>query len=582
MNALLPKTAPFSTDEIDSLNRLVGGASPLQRSWLSGFLAGVDSVHGAAPQAAAPPRAKEPLTILYGSETGNSEALALKARKAAQKLGFDARVLDMADASLDKLAKVKNLIVIAATWGEGDPPQRAADFTKALLADSAPRLEGVRFALLALGDTAYVNFCATGRIIDARLAALGATRIADRVELDLDFAKKAAAWTDATLATLAPAQDTTSLPSTTVVHVDFKAGTHVEDHDEPAFDAENPLAAEITEIVDLNGTGSTAETWHVELATDSQGWSYAPGDAIGVIPGNDPDLVAALLELTGLSGDTALQSKLLTERDVTTLTRPVVEAYAKLTGRSDVAALAAVDRFAPYAADRQIIDLLVEHRERLTAEQLVGLLRPLPPRLYSVASSLSAHPGETHLLVSAVRWQSHGRERKGVASTWLAGKKSGETVKLYVKPNRHFHLPTDSARPIIMIGAGSGIAPYRAFIEERAATGAKGRSWLVFGARNYTTDFLYQLEWQEHLASGALSRIDVAFSRDQPEKIYVQDRLAARADELKGWVGDGATIYVCGDEKAMARDVDKALATILGEQGLDDLRRANRYLRDVY
>lgn len=582
MNALLPKTAPFSTDEIDALNRLVGRASPLQRSWLSGFLAGVDSVHGAAPQAAASSRAKETLTILYGSETGNSEALALKARKAAQKLGFDARVLDMADASLDKLAKVKNLIVIAATWGEGDPPQRAADFTKALLADSAPRLEGMRFALLALGDTAYVNFCATGRIIDARLAALGATRIADRVELDLDFAKKAAAWTDATLATLAPAQDTTSLPSTTVVHVDFKAGTHVEDHDEPAFDAENPLAAEITEIVDLNGTGSTAETWHVELATDAQGWSYAPGDAIGVIPGNDPDLVAALLELTGLSGDTALQSKLLTERDVTTLTRPVVEAYAKLTGRSDVAALAAVDRFAPYAADRQIIDLLAEHRERLTAEQLVGLLRPLPPRLYSVASSLSAHPGETHLLVSAVRWQSHGRERKGVASTWLAGKKSGDTVKLYVKPNRHFHLPTDSARPIIMIGAGSGIAPYRAFIEERAATGAKGRSWLVFGARNYTTDFLYQLEWQEHLAPGALSRIDVAFSRDQPEKIYVQDRLAARADELKGWVGDGATIYVCGDEKAMARDVDKALATILGEQGLDDLRRANRYLRDVY
>ncbi len=582
MNALLPKTAPFSTDEIDALNRLVGRASPLQRSWLSGFLAGVDSVHGAAPQAAAPPRAKVTLTILYGSETGNSEALALKARKAAQKLGFDARVLDMADASLDKLAKVKNLIVIAATWGEGDPPQRAADFTKALLADTAPRLEGVRFALLALGDTAYVNFCATGRIIDARLAALGATRIADRVELDLDFAKKAAAWTDATLATLAPAQDTTSLPSTTVVHVDFKAGTHVEDHDEPTFDAENPLAAEITEIVDLNGTGSTAETWHVELATDAQGWSYAPGDAIGVIPGNDPDLVAALLELTGLSGDTALQSKLLTERDVTTLTRPVVEAYAKLTGRSDVAALAAVDRFAPYAADRQIIDLLAEHRERLTAEQLVGLLRPLPPRLYSVASGLSAHPGETHLLVSAVRWQSHDRARKGVASTWLAGKKSGDTVKLYVKPNRRFHLPTDSARPIIMIGAGSGIAPYRAFIEERAATGAKGRSWLVFGARNYTTDFLYQLEWQEHLASGALSRIDVAFSRDQPEKIYVQDRLAARADELKGWVGDGATIYVCGDEKAMARDVDKALATSLGEQGLDDLRRANRYLRDVY
>lgn len=586
MTALLPKTAPFSADEIDSLNSLVGRATPLQRSWLSGFLAGVDASQGptVAPPAPAP-RTREKLVILYGSETGNSESLALKARKAATKLGFDAKVLDMADATPASLASARNLIVIAATWGEGDPPQRAAEFYRSLMAGDAPRLDGLRFALLALGDTAYVNFCATGRAIDERLVALGATRVADRVELDLDFAKKATAWTESTLTALAPAEP--AAPTARVVHVDFKAGTHVEDADEPSFDAEKPLAAEITDIVNLNGTGSTSETWHVELATDAAGYAYEPGDAIGVIPQNDKRLVADLIQTAGLGGNDALAARLVSGFDVTTLTRPVVQAYAKLTGRADVAALSEPERFTAYAADRQIIDLIADHRETLTADQLTGLLRPLPPRLYSVASSLKAHAGETHVLVSAVRWRSHGRDRNGVTSTWLAGAKAGDAVPLYVKPNRHFRLPKETSRPIIMIGAGTGVAPFRGFIEERAEAGTNGKSWLFFGARNYTTDFLYQLEWQDHLASGALSRIDVAFSRDQPEKIYVQDRIAERGRELAGWIEDGAHIYVCGDEKAMARDVEAALIVVLGggDNGrarLEDLRRAGRYQRDVY
>jgi sulfite reductase (NADPH) flavoprotein alpha-component len=581
MTALLPKTAPFSSEEIDTLNGLVARATPLQRSWLSGFLAGIDAANSnaALQQPVAPPRAKEKLTILYGSETGNAEGLAFKARKVAQKLGFEARVLDMADASLGAIDAAKNLIVIASTWGEGDPPQRAAAFYKGLMAEGAPSLVDVRFAVLALGDTAYKNFCVTGRTIDERLAALGATRIADRVDLDLDFAKKAAVWIDATLTTLQPAAQPTSA---NIVHVDFKSGAPAGEADEPAFDSEKPLEAEITEIVNLNGTGSTSETWHVELATDAEGWRYTPGDAIGVLPQNGPELVTEILDTVGLTGDDGLARKLILERDVTTLTRPVIQAYAQVTGRSDVEALAAPERFAAYAEGRQIIDLIVEHREKLTHEQLVGMLRPLPSRLYSVASGRAAHPGETHLLVGAVRWQSHGRARNGVASTWLASKKRGDVAKLYVKPNRHFRLPKDGDRPIIMIGAGTGVAPFRAFVEERAAAGAKGKSWLFFGARNYTTDFLYQLEWQEHLASGALNRIDVAFSRDQPEKIYVQHRIAERADELCGWIGDGAHVYVCGDEKAMARDVDGALVDALGEAGLDELRKAGRYQRDVY
>lgn len=587
---VVPKGAPFAPEEIEAINGLVARSTPLQRSWLSGFLAGFDAAQGqpvAAPAAA--PRPRTPLLLLYGSESGNSEALALKARTLAQKQGFDARVVDMADADPAQLAKARNVIVFVATWGEGDPPQRAADFYAALMSDAAPRLDGVRFAVLALGDTAYVNFCATGQAIDARLEALGGVRAADRIDLDLDFAKTAAEWTGRTLETLRPAEPA---PASTVVHVDFKSAPAA-DFAEPLWTAENPLEAEIGGLVNLNGTGSTRETWHAEIATDAAGFAYQPGDAIGIVPENDPETVAGLLEAVGLGGDAALAAKLTREHDVTTLTRPIVEAYARLTGREDVAKLATPEAFTAFAADRQLVDLFATFPEKLSGEQLIPLLRPLPGRLYSVASSLKAHPGEAHLLVGAVRWQSHGRQRKGVASTYLADqRKVGDRVKIYVKPNRHFRVPEDGARPIVMIGAGTGIAPYRAFIEERVETAATGKSWLVFGERNYTNDFLYQLEWQEHLQSGALSRLDVAFSRDQPEKIYVQHRLWERREELKSWIDDGAHLYVCGDEKGMARDVDTTLVRILAESAkgdeaagrarLKELAKAGRYQRDVY
>lgn len=585
MTALLPKTAPFAPEQIEALNTVVATSTPLQRSWLAGFLAGVEAAGGQAAQPAASARPRVPLTLLYGSESGNAEGLALKARKLAQRHGFDARVVDMADADPAALAKAQNLVVFVATWGEGDPPQRAADFHAKLMADSAPRLEGLKFAVLSLGDTAYANFCSVGQTIDARLEALGAQRAADRIDLDLDFAKKAADWTERALTTLAPAEP----DAATVVHVDFRSPAH----DEPAFTPEAPLEAEIRASINLNGTGSTSETWHIELATDAPGYSYEPGDAIGVIPENDRELAADLASVVGLGGNADLIAKLTTSHDITTLTRPVVQAYAKLTGRSDLEALADTEAFKRFAADRQLIDLFAEHPETLTQEQLLGLLRPLPPRLYSVASSAKAHAGETHLLVSTVRWQSHGRLRKGVTSTWLADRrKVGDKVDVYVKRNRHFRLPKDAARPIIMIGAGTGVAPYRAFVEERAETGTSSPSWLFFGARNYTNDFLYQLEWQEHLQSRALGRIDVAFSRDQPEKIYVQDRLWEQRDEIRGWIADGAYVYLCGDEKGLGRDVDTTFARILaepknepieaGKAKLGELLRAGRYQRDVY
>ncbi len=578
---LLPKTAPFAPDDISALNNIVARATREQRHWLAGFLSGFDAAQ-AGPAAAVAPRPKVPLTILYGSESGNCESLALKARKAAQKNGFDAKVFDLADYSVELLAKAQNVIIYVATWGEGEPPQRAIDFYSALMSDTAPRLEKLNFAVLALGDTAYAQFCATGKAVDVRLEALGAQRTALRVDLDLDFAKAAAAWTDNTLKAFTPAE-----PSK-VVHVDFKSSGPELDDDEPEFTAEHPLEAEISGLTNLNGSGSSRETWHVELSSSARGFVYQPGDAIGVQPNNDPELAAKLLDAVGLGGNAGLIKTLVTSHDITTLSRPVITAFAKLTGRTDIAWLAQGESFAQYAADRQLLDLFSEHREKLTSAQLLGLLRPLPGRLYSVASSQRAHEGEAHLLIGAVRWNSHGHDRLGVTSTFFADRrKVGDAARIYVKPNRHFRLPEDQARPIIMIGAGTGIAPYRGFIEDRAETGAVGKSWLFFGERNYTNDFLYQLEWQDHIAARALSRIDVAFSRDQPEKIYVQHRLWERRDEVLGWINDGAHVYVCGDEKGMAKDVDATLVRILGgnEAGttkLAELRKANRYQRDVY
>ena len=578
---LLPKTAPFAPDDIAMLNNVVARATREQRSWLAGFLAGFDAAQG-GPAAAVAARPRVPLTILYGSESGNCESLALKARKSAQKNGFDAKVFDLADYSMDQLAKSQNVVIYLATWGEGEPPQRAIDFYSALMSDNAPRLENLNFAVLALGDTAYAQFCATGKAVDARLESLGAKRTANRQDLDLDFATAAASWTQTTLKAFTPEE-----PSK-VVHVDFKSTGHELDDNEPKFTAESPIEAEISGLVNLNGKGSTRETWHVELSPSEPGFVYQPGDAIGVLPTNDPELAAQLLDAVGLGGNASLIKTLVKSHDITTLSRPIITAFAKLVDRTDVAWLAQGEAFVQYAADRQLLDLFAEHREKLTPPQLLGLLRPLPGRLYSVASSQRAHDGEAHLLVGAVRWHSHGHDRKGVTSTFFADRrKVGDTARIYVKPNRHFRLPEDQARPIIMIGSGTGIAPYRGFIEDRAEMGATGKSWLFFGERNYTNDFLYQLEWQDHIAAKALSRIDVAFSRDQPEKVYVQHRLWERRDELLGWINDGAHVYVCGDEKGMAKDVDATLVRILGgdETGtakLAELRKANRYQRDVY
>jgi sulfite reductase (NADPH) flavoprotein alpha-component len=575
----IPKTAPFAEDEIDVLNRVVGPASATQRAWLAGFLAGLDAAHG-VPQPAAPPQAAEPLTVLYATESGNAERLASDVAKSARKLGFKPALVDMADLELASLAKARRLVVIASTWGEGDPPARAVHAYADLMSEKAPRLDGVEFGVLALGDSAYAEFCAVGKAIDARLEVLGGKRVADRVDCDVDFAEPAAGWIDSTLHALAPPPEARG----TVIAVDFAAR-------QPSAPDLGPVEAEITEKINLNSSRSDKETIHLELALPA-GFAYQPGDSLDVYPQNDPAYVDALLQASALSHDAALREKLISSRDVTTLSLKTLQNFVAATSQADAKALLDSGDAASWIAGRQLIDLVEALPAELSAETLEKITRPMVPRAYSIGSSQREFADEAHLLVAAVRYETHGRPRTGVASSHIADRlRKGDRLRVKLRPNRHFALPAPD-KDVIMVGPGTGVAPFRAFVQERRATAASGRSWLFFGDRRFTRDFLYQLEWQDALAEGALTRIDLAFSRDTPEKIYVQHRMWEARRDLVDWLDNGAYFYVCGDAKKMAKDVRamlvraladvKSLAPDAAEAAVRELEKSRRYLQDVY
>jgi sulfite reductase (NADPH) flavoprotein alpha-component len=575
----IPNTAPFAADEIELLNRVVTPATQVQRAWLAGFLAGVDA-SGAAAAPAAEIQAAEPLTIVYATESGNSERLAGDVAKAARKNGLKPTLIDMADLDVASLADVRRLVVIAATWGEGEPPARAQHVYKELMAETAPQLTDLQYAVLALGDSAYVEFCAIGKAIDERLAALGGKRVADRVDCDLDFEAPAADWISGAIAKLKSPEAARGR----VIEVDFAA--------KGAAAAPEIVEAEITGHVNLNSSRSAKETIHLELSFDGAAPAYKPGDSLDVFAENDPAYVDDLLKAAGLSSDDALRSELVARRDVTTLSLKTIENYAAATGHQYVKRLIEDGEAKAWIEGRQLIDLVAGFPIALTAEQLRTITRPLAPRAYSIASSRREVGDEAHLLVSAVRYDSFGRARKGVASNLIAErKKRGERVRVKLRPNKHFALPAND-RDIIMVGPGTGVAPFRAFVQERRALGASGRNWLFFGDRQFTHDFLYQLEWQDALKDGSLARLDLAISRDTPQKVDVQHRLWDARRDLVEWLDGGASFYVCGDAKAMAKDVRaalvssfadvKALSPDAAEQAVATLERERRYLQDTY
>jgi sulfite reductase (NADPH) flavoprotein alpha-component len=578
--ATIPKTAPFSEEDVDLLNRVVGPASPLQRAWLAGFLAGVESA-GGQPQPVAPARPAEPLTIVYASESGNCEKLASDLAKAARKNGLKPTLIDMADLDMAALTAAKRLVFIAATWGEGEPPARAVRTYGELMGEGAPRLDGVEFGVLALGDTAYTEFCAIGKKIDERLAALGATRVVDRVDCDLDFAQPASAWIGDALKALAPPEADRGR----VIEVDFGA--------KPVASPNTDIVeAEITEHVNLNSSRSDKETVHLALTFDGAAPAYEPGDSLDLYAENDPAYVDELLKLAGLSSDAKLRSEFIKSRDVTTLSLKTVETYAAQTGHQYVTVLIADGQAKEWIVGRQLIDLIAMFPIALTADHLRAVTRPLAPRAYSIASSRREVGDEAHLLISAVRYETHSRARKGVASNYVAERlKRGARVRVKLKPNKHFGLPA-ADKDVIMVGPGTGVAPFRAFVQERRATGATGKSWLFFGDRQFTHDFLYQLDWQDALKDGALTRMDVAFSRDTPDKVYVQNKIWDARRDLVEWLDGGASFYVCGDAKNMAKDVRstlvrayadvKALSPEAAEQAVAGLERDKRYLTDTY
>lgn len=585
---MLPEHSPFRADQRQALDSLFSGMDAVQRAWLSGFLAAGQPVSSTVA-----PAATQKLTVLYGTESGNSETLADRAAKEARKRGFQAEVRNMADFTPSALAKLTHLLVIVSTWGDGEPPETAAAFYKEFIA-SQTKLDGLSFSVCALGDTSYEKFCQTGKELDAKLSALGATRVADRQDCDVDYEEAFNSWLNRALA---------AMPAIGAVVIETTAGTP----SSVEYGKKHPFPAEVLEVVHLNGRGSAKETLHIELSLAGSGLTYEPGDALAVVPVNAPDVVRAVLDAAKLGGSEQVEIKgvgtkslaeaLREDFDITALSRNVL---SKLNEASDSAKLKNLladeskDRLKGYVDGREIIDALQDFAPNgLPPDALAGIFRKLPPRLYSIASSPLAHPDQVHLTVAAVRYVTHGRSRKGVCSTYLADLvKPGDTTEVFVQPNKNFRLPADPSVPIIMVGPGTGIAPFRAFVEHRAALGGSGKNWLFMGDQHYLYDFLYQLEWQEHLKNGALHRLDVAFSRDQPEKVYVQHRMRERARDLYAWLEEGAHFYVCGDASRMAADVHEALVSIVETQGgksreaaeayLEDLKKSKRYQRDVY
>ncbi|MHC9080667.1 assimilatory sulfite reductase (NADPH) flavoprotein subunit [Bacillus altitudinis] len=596
--------SPFSQEQAELLNQLLPTLTDQQKIWLTGYLsaqatlAGSEVVAPAPSAAAAVQPVSKDVTVLYGSQTGNSEGLAKKTAQHLEDKGFQVTLSSMSDFKPNNLKKINNLLVIVSTHGEGDPPDNALSFHEYVHGRRAPKLDHLSFSVLSLGDSSYEFFCQTGKEFDERFEELGGTRLFDRVDCDLDYDEPFSEWLQGVASSLSEGE-AVSLPQES-------AGANNQAVSE--YSRTNPFYAEVLENINLNGRGSNKETRHLELSLEGSGLVYEPGDSLGIYPTNDPALVDELIQTCGWNaeesvtvhknGDTLpLKEALTSHFEITVLTKPLLQKIAALTKSESLHALLEEgneEKLKEYIAGRDLVDAARDFGPfEGTAAEFTSILRKIPARLYSIASSLKANDEEVHLTIGAVRYDAHGRERQGVCSILCAERlQPGDTLPVYIQHNQNFKLPQDPDTPIIMVGPGTGIAPFRSFMQEREEMGANGKSWLFFGDQHFVTDFLYQTEWQKWLKDGVLTKMDVAFSRDTEEKVYVQHQMKKQSKELFEWLEQGAYVYICGDEKHMAHDVHNTLLSIIQEEGamskekaesyLANLQQQKRYQRDVY
>ncbi|OJT61075.1 assimilatory sulfite reductase (NADPH) flavoprotein subunit [Bacillus altitudinis] len=596
--------SPFSQEQAELLNQLLPTLTDQQKIWLTGYLsaqaalAGSEAVTPAPSAAASAQPVSKDVTVLYGSQTGNSEGLAKKTAQHLEEKGFQVTLSSMSDFKPNNLKKINNLLVIVSTHGEGDPPDNALSFHEYVHGRRAPKLDHLSFSVLSLGDSSYEFFCQTGKEFDERFEELGGTRLFDRVDCDLDYDEPFSEWLQGVASSLSEGE-AASLPQES-------AGANNQAVSE--YSRTNPFYAEVLENINLNGRGSNKETRHLELSLEGSGLVYEPGDSLGIYPTNDPALVDELIQTCGWNaeesvtvhknGDTLpLKEALTSHFEITVLTKPLLQKIAELTKSESLHALLEEgneEKLKEYIAGRDLVDAARDFGPfEGTAADFTSILRKIPARLYSIASSLKANDEEVHLTIGAVRYDAHGRERQGVCSILCAERlQPGDTLPVYIQHNQNFKLPQDPDAPIIMVGPGTGIAPFRSFMQEREEMGANGKSWLFFGDQHFVTDFLYQTEWQKWLKDGVLTKMDVAFSRDTEEKVYVQHQMKKQSKELFEWLEQGAYVYICGDEKHMAHDVHNTLLSIIQEEGamskekaesyLANLQQQKRYQRDVY
>ncbi len=580
----------LSVEQLDLLNKLASSLTNEQRVWVSGYLAGLSARNDGQVQSLggnALAHNESALTILVGSRTGNGEGLAKLAQRLAQEQGVPVVIKNMENYKIRDLQTEKNILVIVSTHGDGVPPFSAQLLHEFIYGKRAPKLESVNYAVLALGDSSYFQFCKTGKDFDQQLSNLGAKRLVPILACDLDFEEPAEVWLKTTLAAFGGELKATGTPQTSATTIPIQNSI------EPIkYSKKNPFKAPVFEKISLHGKALERQTLHLELSTENEALAYEPGDSAGIIPFNSKELIGDLLKTTALDPEEELElngSKLTfydalrRNFELSKITTDVVKRYLAFAPNKKLQALIEdASEFKDYLYGRDIVDLLEDFPVKVTAKDLAAILRPIQPRSYSISSSPLACPGELHLTVSVVNYEKSGRSKRGACSSFLAELAvEDEQVPIFIESNPNFRLPKNSETPIVMIGAGTGIAPYRAFVQHRELADNPGKSWLFFGNRHFETEFLYQTEWQNFLKSGALTKMSVAFSRDGDKKEYVQHRLIENSSELFKWLEEGAHFYICGDMNNMAGDVQKALVKIVEKEGALNPEGAQEYITNL-